>query len=156
MKTRDEALRRIVAGWRRLSPDEHRPVAAIMFDLDHFGLFNKEYGHAAGDAVLRAFAGILLTRFRASDVVARFGGEEFVAILEGSTLEDTLRVAEEVRHSLEHRTIIGPAGEELHATVSAGCATVDDAEPTREALIRAADVGLFVAKRAGRNQVAAA
>jgi diguanylate cyclase (GGDEF)-like protein/PAS domain S-box-containing protein len=133
-----------------------RPVAAIMFDLDHFGVFNKQYGHAAGDVVLRAFAGILLTRFRASDVVARFGGEEFVAILEGSTLADTVRVAEEVRLSLEHRTIVGPAGEELHATVSAGCAVVDDAEPTREALIRAADVGLFMAKRAGRNQVVAA
>jgi PleD family two-component response regulator len=65
-------------------------------------------------------------------------------------------VAEEVRLSLEHRTIVGPAGEELHATVSAGCAVVDDAEPTREALIRAADVGLFMAKRAGRNQVVAA
>lgn len=79
-----------------------------------------------------------------------------MAILEGSSLEDTVRVAEEVRQGLEHRTSIGPAGEELHATVSAGCAVVDDAEPTREALIRAADVGLFMAKRAGRNGVAAA
>jgi len=136
--------------------ERRRPVSAIMFDLDHFGLFNKRFGHAAGDVVLLAFAGILLTRFRASDVVARFGGEEFVAILEGSTLEDTVRVADDVRLSLEHRTIIGPAGEELHATVSAGCAIVDDAEPTREALIRAADVGLFMAKRAGRNCVIAA
>jgi diguanylate cyclase (GGDEF)-like protein len=127
-----------------------------MFDLDHFGLFNKRYGHEAGDAVLRAFAGILLTRFRASDVVARYGGEEFVAVLEGSTLENSMHVAEEVRHSLEQRTIIGPRGEELHATVSAGCACIDEAEPTREALVRAADVGLFIAKRAGRNQVASA
>jgi diguanylate cyclase (GGDEF)-like protein/PAS domain S-box-containing protein len=136
--------------------ERRRPVSAIMFDLDHFGAFNKQYGHAAGDTVLRAFAGILLTRFRASDVVARFGGEEFVAILEGSSLEDAVQVADEVRQSLEHRTIIGPAGEELHATVSAGCAAVDDSEPTREALIRAADIGLFMAKRAGRNCVVAA
>lgn len=142
---------------RRKRDREHRwPVAAIMFDLDHFGQFNKSYGHEAGDAVLRAFAGILLTRFRASDVVARFGGEEFVAILEGSSLEDALQVAEEVRHSFEQRTIIGPAGEELHATVSAGCAVVSDEEPTREALLRGADVGLFMAKRAGRNQVVCA
>lgn len=141
---------------RRARDREHRrSVAAIMFDLDHFGLFNKRFGHEAGDSVLRAFAGILLTRFRASDVVARFGGEEFVAILEGSTLEDALRVAEEVRHSLQERRIPGPAGETLQATVSAGCAVVDDAEPTREALIRAADLGLLAAKRAGRNRVAA-
>ena len=73
------------------------PIAAIMFDLDHFGRFNKDHGHQAGDAVLRAFAGILLERFRSSDLVARYGGEEFVAILELATLDDATRVAEEVR-----------------------------------------------------------
>jgi GGDEF domain-containing protein len=56
------------------------PVAAIMFDLDHFGRLNKQHGHQTGDAVLRTFAGILQERFRASDLVARYGGEEFVAI----------------------------------------------------------------------------
>jgi diguanylate cyclase (GGDEF)-like protein/PAS domain S-box-containing protein len=141
---------------RRRDRDHHKPVAGIMFDLDHFGQFNKRYGHEAGDVVLRAFAGILLTRFRASDVVARYGGEEFVAILEDATLADAVQVAEEVRHSLEQRSIAGPNGEELRATVSAGCASIDDAEPTREALVRAADTGLFMAKRAGRNRVAAA
>ena len=131
------------------------PLAAIMFDLDHFGRFNKDHGHQAGDAVLRSFAGILLERFRSSDLVARYGGEEFVAILESATLEDARRVADEVRTSLASRSIIGPDGTKLPATVSAGCAALDDAEPTREALLRAADVGLFMAKRAGRNKVVA-
>jgi diguanylate cyclase (GGDEF)-like protein/PAS domain S-box-containing protein len=131
------------------------PVAAIMFDLDHFGRFNKDHGHQAGDAVLRAFAGILLERFRSSDLVARYGGEEFVAILEGSTGEDAVRVADEVRRTLAASRITGPDGMVLRATVSAGCAVLGDDDQGREALIQAADVGLFMAKRAGRNRVVA-
>jgi diguanylate cyclase (GGDEF)-like protein/PAS domain S-box-containing protein len=131
------------------------PLAAIMFDLDYFGHFNKEHGHQAGDAVLKLFASILLGRFRSSDLLARYGGEEFVAILEGATLADATRIADEIRAELAARTVPGADGAELRATVSAGCAALDDAEPTREALLRAADVGLFMAKRAGRNQVVA-
>jgi diguanylate cyclase (GGDEF)-like protein len=131
------------------------PMAAIMFDLDHFGTFNKEHGHQAGDAVLRAFAGILLARLRASDLVGRYGGEEFVAVLEGSTIEDAALVAEAIRAELEVREINGHDGQLLRATVSAGCAALTDDAPTAEALIRATDVGLFMAKRAGRNQVVA-
>jgi diguanylate cyclase (GGDEF)-like protein/PAS domain S-box-containing protein len=128
-------------------------VAAIMFDLDNFGTFNKEHGHQTGDAVLRTFAGVLLERFRASDLVARYGGEEFVAILEGSTVEDAAKAAEDVRRALEATSILGSDGSRLSATVSAGCAGLDSHDPTREALLRAADVGLFMAKRAGRNTV---
>jgi diguanylate cyclase (GGDEF)-like protein/PAS domain S-box-containing protein len=150
----DAALEHIL---RRRARDRgsRPPLSAVMFDLDHFGRFNKDHGHQAGDAVLRSFAGILVERFRSSDLVARYGGEEFVAILESATLEDARRVAEEVRTSLAGRTVTGPDGTALKATVSAGCAALDDAEPTREALIRAADVGLFMAKRAGRNKVVA-
>lgn len=131
------------------------PLAAIMFDLDYFGHFNKEHGHQAGDAVLRAFAEILEKRFRSNDLVARYGGEEFVVVLEGSTVEDATRAAEEVRRSLEAHSISGPLGIALKATVSAGCAALDDAEPTGAALLRTADVGLFMAKRSGRNAVVA-
>jgi diguanylate cyclase (GGDEF)-like protein/PAS domain S-box-containing protein len=131
------------------------PLAAIMFDLDWFGAVNEDHGHAAGDAVLRAFAEILLKRFRASDLVARYGGEEFVVVLDGAGIDDARRVADEVRLQLEGRTILGPDGTGLHATVSAGIAALDSAQPTREALLRAADVALFMAKRAGRNQVVA-
>ena len=130
-------------------------IRGVTMVLDHFGRFNKEHGHQAGDAVLRSFAGILLERFRSSDLVARDGGEEFVAILESATLEDATRVAEEVRAALASRPILGPDGAMLRATVSAGCAALDDTEPTLEALLRAADVGLFMAKRAGRNKVVA-
>jgi diguanylate cyclase (GGDEF)-like protein/PAS domain S-box-containing protein len=151
----DAALEHIMNRWLR-DPTNRRPVAAIMFDLDRFGQFNKEHGHQAGDAVLRTFAGILKTRFRSADLVARYGGEEFVAILEGATRADAVAVAEEIRRALGAKEIAGPDGSRLRATVSAGCAELDADDATREALLKAADVGLFMAKRGGRNQVVAA
>jgi two-component system cell cycle response regulator len=151
----DASLDHILGRWLRLR-EGRRPIAAVMFDLDHFGDFNKLYGHQAGDAVLRSFAGILMERFRSSDLVARYGGEEFMAILEDATIEDAVRVADEVRLELESRRIPGPDGSDLEATVSAGCAALDPLDPTREALLRTADVGLYMAKRAGRNRVVAA
>jgi diguanylate cyclase (GGDEF)-like protein len=149
----DATLDLILARMRR---HPHKPVAAIMFDLDNFGRFNKEHGHQAGDAVLRSFAGLLRERLRSSDLAARYGGEEFVVILEECRIEDAVRVAEEVRSNLETRIISGPDGTRLHARVSAGCATLDPDERTKDALLGAADAALFRAKRAGRNQVMAA
>jgi diguanylate cyclase (GGDEF)-like protein len=152
----DEALQRIVAAWRRSPPGERRPVAAIMFDLDHFGTFNKLHGHQVGDEVLRTFGGILQARFRDSDLVARFGGEEFACILEGATRDDAVRVADEVRAALSERTVPSSDGSPLKVTVSAGCAELDEAEATAEQLLRTSDVALFMAKRAGRDRVVAA
>jgi diguanylate cyclase (GGDEF)-like protein/PAS domain S-box-containing protein len=150
----DAALEHILARWVRDRRDR-QPVAAIMFDLDHFGQVNKDHGHQAGDEVLRTFGGILLTRFRSADLVARYGGEEFVAIMEGATRDQAAAAAEDVRRELESRVIVGSGGVRLQATVSAGCAELDPVAPSREALIRTADVGLFMAKRGGRNQVVA-
>jgi two-component system cell cycle response regulator len=131
-------------------------VAAIMFDLDHFGDFNKQHGHQVGDVVLRTFAGVLRSRFRDADLVARFGGEEFVVVLEGATRDDAVRIADEVRGLLVSRPVLDDDGARLPVTVSAGCAQIDEAEPTAEQLLRTADVALFMAKRAGRNRVVAA
>ena len=152
----DEALLRVVAGWRRSLRGERRPVAAIMFDLDFFGDFNKRHGHQVGDEVLRTFASVLRGRFRDVDLVARFGGEEFVAVLEGATRDDAVRIAEEARASLAERAVLGHDGARLQVTASAGCAEIDEAEPTGEQLLRTADVALFMAKRAGRDRVVAA
>ena len=143
-----------IARYKRRAPAAN--LAAIMFDLDHFGDFNRQHGHLAGDAVLRLFAEVLRERLRSADLVARYGGEEFIAILEDSALPDAVRVAEEVRRSFESRTVPGADGTPLHATVSAGCAVVDPADPTLESLIGLADVALFMAKEAGRNRVVAA
>ena len=150
----DAALDLAIARFKRRGPAG--TLAAIMFDLDHFGQFNRLHGHQLGDAVLRLFGGILRERLRSADLVARYGGEEFVAILEDSNLADAVRVANEVRRALEARPVHDADGQPLRATVSAGCAEIDPADPTKEALIGRADVGLFMAKRAGRNTVVAA
>jgi diguanylate cyclase (GGDEF)-like protein/PAS domain S-box-containing protein len=148
----DAGIELILGRWRR---DRTKPMAAVMFDLDHFGRFNEDHGHQAGDTVLRAFSNILLERFRSSDLVARYGGEEFVVIMEGSTVADAARVADQVRLQLERRIIPGADGEPLRAQVSAGCAALDPENPTKEDLLRRADEALFMAKRAGRNRVVA-
>jgi diguanylate cyclase (GGDEF)-like protein len=152
----DEALERVVAGWQRSTGSARRSVAAIVFDLDHFGDFNKKHGHQVGDLVLRSFAGILRDRFRATDLVARLGGEEFLVVLEGATREDAERLAEEVRTALKAQRLINEDGERLSVTVSAGCTQLDESQATREMLLRTADVALFMAKRAGRDRVVAA
>ena len=147
---------RLFASRARLALDERRPIAIILFDLDKFGEFNKQHGHTVGDAVLRSFGSILSRRLRSSDIVARFGGEEFVAILDGATAEEAHRVADEIRRELETTRLTGADGEALRATVSAGCASLGPAVATLEALLEVADVGLQMAKRGGRNQVVAA
>ena len=147
---------RLFASRARLALDERRPIAIILFDLDKFGEFNKQHGHTVGDAVLRSFGSILSGRLRSSDIVARFGGEEFVAILDGATAEEAHRVADEIRRELESTRLTGADGESLRATVSAGCASLGPAVATLEALLEVADVGLQMAKRGGRNQVVAA
>ena len=152
----DEALQRVIASWRRSLQDERRPVAAIMFDLDRFGDFNRLHGHQIGDEVLRTFAGVLRRRFRDVDLVARFGGEEFVVVLEGATRDHAVHIAEEIRAVLVQHPVLGHDGARLPVTVSAGCAELEEAEPTGEQLLRTADVALFMAKRAGRNRVVAA
>jgi diguanylate cyclase (GGDEF)-like protein len=152
----DAALDRLLAAWGRTAPEQRRSVSVILFDLDHFGDFNKQHGHQVGDQVLRLFAEILQARFRAADLVARLGGEEFIVVLEGASRDDARRLAEEVRAALAERRIMSDDGEELSVRVSAGCAALDEAEPNREHLLRTADVALFMAKRAGRDRVVAA
>ncbi len=152
----DEALDHMLALRARLGATDRGPLSLIMFDVDHFGDFNKLHGHQVGDMVLREVGQVLRARFRRSDIVARFGGEEFVALLGGSSLADAVAIAEEVRVAVAARTVAGEENASLSVRVSAGCAQLDDLEPTREQLLRTADVALFMAKRAGRDRVVAA
>ena len=99
--------------------------------------------------MLRTFGSILRSRMRASDLVARWGGEEFAAIL-------FLRIADGIRRQLVESALVGADGEPLLATVSAGCAAMGPDTETTEQLLRAADVALYMAKRAGRDRVCAA
>jgi diguanylate cyclase (GGDEF)-like protein len=152
----DVGLARLFATRDRMDPESRRPVAAILFDLDHFGAFNKRHGHGTGDAVLRAFGRILALRLRSSDLAARYGGEEFIAILDGATIEEATRVAEDIRRELEAVVFEGADASDLRATVSAGCSALGPNVASFDALLELADVALQMAKRGGRNQVVAA
>jgi diguanylate cyclase (GGDEF)-like protein len=149
----DATMARLGALRARRSPEARDQAAIAIFDLDYFGDVNKRYGHPAGDAILRAFAEILRGRFRGSDVVARYGGEGFFAILEGATVEQAVAVAEEIRTTFEETVVIAPDGTRISATVSAGCAAMASGEDGFEDVVARADVGLVLAKRSGRNRV---
>ena len=152
----DANIARMEAMRLRRKPKERDRAAAILFDLDHFGDINKAHGHGAGDALLRAFADILRARFRGSDLVARYGGEEFLAILDGATVDQAAAIAEEIRSSFALVQVIGPDGSAVTATVSAGCAAMGTDEDRYADIVARSDVGLVMAKRAGRNRVIAA
>jgi diguanylate cyclase (GGDEF)-like protein len=141
------------AAARELSAQQARysePVSVLLFDLDHFKKINDRYGHAAGDAALRQFAETVSSKMRASDVVARFGGEEFVAMLPG-TIGDAAVAAERVRLAFE-ATGANIAGQPLAATVSIGVAS-GVAGADLSAILSAADAALYRAKENGRNRV---
>ncbi|HET7685498.1 MAG TPA: diguanylate cyclase [Candidatus Limnocylindria bacterium] len=131
-------------------------VSALLFDLDHFGTINKERGHATGDRVLSEFGKLLASRLRRADVVARYGGEEFVAVLAGTDRHDAVRVADQIRAAFEKMAFPTEDGESVRCTVSAGVATIPAGDPSLATLVPTADVALSMAKRAGRNMVAAA
>jgi diguanylate cyclase (GGDEF)-like protein len=152
----DDGVSRLLTARAAMPESERRPVSAILFDLDHFGSFNKLHGVQVGDQALRVFAHVLRERSRQTDLVARYGGEEFVVVLDGADRDHAVQIAEEVRIRLGQRTIPAEDGAPLRLTVSAGCAALNDADPTAEALLRTADVALSMAKRGGRDRVVAA
>jgi diguanylate cyclase len=122
-----------------LSRVEHRPLAVVMLDMDHFKAYNDEHGHQAGDRLLRTAAAAWTAALRENDTIARYGGEEFVAILPDCTLDAGVAVAEQLRRAL-------PAG----VTCSAGVATLTNGVSASD-LIGRADRALYDAKRAGRD-----
>ncbi|MGL4550021.1 MAG: sensor domain-containing diguanylate cyclase [Gemmataceae bacterium] len=124
-----------------------RPLSVLLFDVDHFKAFNDAFGHPAGDDVLRAVAGLLRGAARVTDLVGRYGGEEFVAVLPDTDAEGALAVAERCRQA------VAEAGWALRpVTVSAGAATLTDGGDAA-ALVDAADRALYRSKRDGRDRV---
>ena len=152
----DATVARLEAVRARRAPADRERAAVTIFDLDHFGAINKQHGHQAGDAILRAFAEILRGRFRDADLVARYGGEEFLAILDGATVDQAVAIADEIRTAFALIRVGGPDGSWIEATVSAGCAAMARDEDRFDDIVSRADVGLVMAKRAGRNRVIAA
>jgi len=130
---------------------EARPLSAMLLDLDHFKHLNDTRGHLAGDEVLVGFADDLRSCLRQSDIVCRWGGEEFIILLKGSDSQSARRVAEKIRLLAEQHTYVF-ANEPLQVTVSIGLAELQP-DDTLHSLIARADSALYRAKQNGRNQV---
>ena len=130
----------------------HEPFSVVMLDIDHFKKINDTYGHDVGDIALKFLADILKKNIRGSDIVARWGGEEFIILLPKTNLENAFRVAEKIRKLVEMSEIKLPTGQRLKFTVSLGISTYHGHEDLEE-LIKEADIALYAAKRKGRNRV---
>ncbi len=129
------------------------PLSLIVADLDYFKKINDTYGHPAGDAVLVKVASRLRSCIRPQEALGRYGGEEFLIVLPGSSHKTALAVAERMRATIAAQPeVIG--GTTLNLTISAGIASTDlFPTATTEELISRADMALYAAKDAGRNRV---
>jgi diguanylate cyclase (GGDEF)-like protein len=129
-----------------------RAMSVLMVDADFFKRVNDQYGHAAGDEVLKRIAAVLAAGVRAQDLVARFGGEEFVALLAETPLSGAAMVGERLREAIAAHPVATDAGP-VPITVSIGAAGAEGEEVDVERLLCQADEALYAAKRNGRNRL---
>ncbi|HEV8548078.1 MAG TPA: GGDEF domain-containing protein [Polyangiaceae bacterium] len=128
-----------------------RQLSLLIFDIDYFKNINDQYGHLAGDHVLRELARIVQERIRRDEVFARYGGEEFVIVLPETPLAGGVALAENLRGRVETHPF-SFQGERIPVTISVGCAMLGE-EKAGADLIQRADDKLYEAKRGGRNRV---
>jgi two-component system cell cycle response regulator len=131
---------------------ERSAVAVLLADVDHFKKINDGYGHATGDKVLCELGARMRSALRDYDVIGRYGGEEFLAVLPSSDLEGARAVAERIR-AIVDAGAISDGNKVLRTSVSIGVASTATVGQDADALIRAADAALYTAKANGRNQV---
>ena len=131
----------------------NQAFSLIMIDIDFFKKFNDNYGHQAGDAVLRQVAKILKNNSRTTDIVCRYGGEELCIILPNTSSEEALFNAKRINKAVEEATFDLNNSQKGKVTISVGVATFPDNANSPELLIEHADKGLYYAKEHGRNQV---
>lgn len=148
----DETLPRVLAHMMALG----RPVSVIMADADYFKRINDTYGHQAGDQVLSTLGANLREVMRVGDIVCRYGGEEFLLVLPGASLDDALQKAEQLRGALSCVPVALGCGETLYVTLSLGVAACPFHAEDAESLMHAADQALYMAKENGRNRVCVA
>ena len=130
-------------------------MACLLLDIDHFKRINDGYGHAAGDAVLRQLADLLKRASRVEDLVFRYGGEEFAAVLPNASVRAAAQIAERIRALVEKYRFIWEQ-QSIPVTLSIGVANLSTRLKDSQALIEAADAALYEAKRSGRNRVVVA
>ena len=127
------------------------PLSLLLCDLDHFKMVNDQYGHSAGDMVLRQVGQAIQQCCRTSDLTARLGGEEFTVLLTETGLDEAKKVAERLREAVSRITFSHSSGS-FHITMSIGIAALRPNQ-TLQALVDEADQALYAAKRNGRNRI---
>lgn len=131
-----------------------KPFSVVMCDLDHFKEVNDKYGHQAGDFVLQEFASFLRGKFRHTDTIGRYGGEEFIILLPNADGEAAYKILERLREEWENTPLFDPyQNKQIKITFSAGISEFDRDGKTDQDIIRAADSALYLAKETGRNKV---
>jgi len=130
----------------------NRPLSFVLLDLDNFKQVNDTYGHVAGDNVLKSLAKFLQSRLRKTDIIGRYGGEEFAVVMTDSSEENAIRVMNEVREGFG--AVAHTAGDKsFNVTLSCGVRAVEDKDDTPETMLLIADERLYAAKESGRDRV---
>jgi diguanylate cyclase (GGDEF)-like protein len=137
----------------RRAEREKKPVGIIMFDIDHFKNFNDLSGHDGGDAMLRELGAYLSKSMRGGDIVCRYGGEEFVAVLPGASLEETRKRAEDLRQGVKEMPVYHLGKPLGRCTISLGVSAFPDHGLNSEIILKGADSALYRAKNEGRDKV---
>ncbi len=145
-----ERLNELTQRWEK--NNKRPPVSVLMLDLDRFKRINDTHGHLTGDKVLQAFSQIMKDELRSSDILTRYGGEEFAAILPGTSLDNAVRASERIRIRCEQSWVTSKDNEPVRFTVSIGAGELKAGEDLNEVLQRV-DNSLYEAKKTGRNKV---
>ncbi|MDD4297761.1 MAG: diguanylate cyclase, partial [Ruminiclostridium sp.] len=127
-------------------------ISVIMYDIDNFKKFNDTYGHLFGDEVLKSIAQLVKRSIRKNDIIARFGGEEFIILLPHTSAKAACEKAEELRKSIESM-VVQDKLMSASVTVSMGVSTFPDFAETEDSLLRSVDAALYEAKGKGKNRV---
>lgn len=130
----------------------YTPLALVLLDVDYFKRINDTYGHAQGDLVLQQLSQLLQRNLRETELLGRYGGEEFAIILPGSTKQEAHKTAERLRDLVARLEFGDPANHTLHCSISLGIAAFADGLGDFSSWVKAADKALYQAKRQGRNQ----
>ena len=132
---------------------EKESFSVIMLDIDKFKNINDTYGHGVGDDVIKILSKILLETTRKSDIVSRFGGEEFALLLPFTDKDSAFIIAEKIRSTVQNKKIIINDGKIIQFTISLGVDLILNTDENIELSLNRADSALYIAKESGRNKV---
>jgi diguanylate cyclase (GGDEF)-like protein len=135
------------------SKRQKKSFSLVMIDVDHFKRYNDTYGHEAGDRILQKFADILRAQFRESDILCRYGGEEFIILLPEAGIEDAKKRCEQLLESVRNELFLPSLPKSKPVTISMGISTYPKHSRNPEQLIDKSDKALYEAKASGRNQI---